>query len=83
METETIKTAEEHINFLFYVLSNFGKSYESVMALIWISFSTHQSIATKLRNANIGFFFHRFHISVRDVIFEAEDVAKQFYFQMV
>lgn len=83
MENETIQTADEHNNFLSYVLSNFAMSFKNVMALIGDNCSTIQSIATYFREPLIGFFSHRFQLFVREVIYETEDAVKQVHSLMV
>lgn len=83
MEDETRQTADEHISFLSYVLGNFGKSFENVIALVGDNCATNQSIGTKLKKPLIGCVSHRFQLSVREVIAEDEDAVKCVHSLMV
>lgn len=73
IEDEKPQSADEHSTFFTYVLRSFDKSCKIFMALFEEHCNIYHSSATKLKNSLTGCFFRRFRLSMREVIYEAED----------
>lgn len=77
LEDETTHSAEEHVEFLRFVLSVFGKDVSNVVALIADNCNVNRSISTKMGVPLIGCASHRFQLAVKEILKEDEGVITQ------
>lgn len=74
LEDESTLGAEEHINFITYVLSIFGKKWSNVLCLIVDNCSTNKAIADRSSVPLIVCASHRYNLAVKDLLLGEEDV---------
>lgn len=64
MDDETTAEADEHINYLSYVLQLLGRSFENVIALIRDGCNTNKSVGSKLSLALTVCASRRFNLAI-------------------
>lgn len=67
-EDETKLTAEEHENFVHYILENYGKGWDNVVCLMADNCSTNQAFANRVQKRMVGCHSHRFNIALQDLL---------------
>lgn len=60
--------ADDHIDFLKYILELYGKTWSNVIALVGDNVSVNKSISNKTGKPLIGCASHRYNLAVRDII---------------
>ena len=74
LEDETSLSADEHIEFLSYVLGLYTKSWENIVCLIADNVNTNKSISTKTKKPMIGFASYRFNFAVRNILHQEDEL---------
>ena len=77
MENEGSLDAYEHKYFLTYVLSVFGKSMESVVAVVVDNCFTNRAIERKIGAIFVGCYSHRYNLEIKDILCEFDEAIEQ------
>lgn len=70
-------SAEEHIEYLRYVLELFQFTFENVICIIGDNCNTNKSISNKLSIPMIGCASHRYNLAVQDILSEHEELLSK------
>lgn len=73
MENEDSLSSAEHLDFLKYTLSIYGKSIENVVAMVGDNENTNKAFARLAGCPFIGCASHRFNLAMKDIISEYRD----------
>lgn len=76
MENEDSLNANEHYEFLEWVLALFEKSMDNVVAVIGDNCSTNRAMSRRIGPTFVGCHSHRFNLAVKDMISEDEDLVQ-------
>jgi len=76
MTDETNETAQNHSDFICFVLNIFGKSIDNVIALLGDNCNTNKAIADNLNVGFVGYASHRFNIFVKTMIENEETLME-------
>lgn len=74
MGDECSLNADEHIDYLTFVLELYNKSWENVSVIVGDNVSVNRSISTKTGIPMIGCASHRFNLAVRDYLSSEEHI---------
>lgn len=77
MENEESQDANEHYDFVKFVLSVFGKTMDNVVALIGDNTSTNKAFARCLGPFFVGCHSHRYNLAMKDILEEYEEVIEK------
>lgn len=75
--------ADEHIEFLDFVLKLYGKQWADVVCLVGDNVSTNKSLSNKTGIPLIGCCSHRFNLAVKDVLRSEEELIMKIQVIMV
>jgi len=78
-EDESSQDAIHHLDFTKWVLSNYGKSFANVIALIGDNCATNRRFATLAKTNFVGCASHRFNLAVKDMIEESNDIVQKIH----
>jgi len=77
MGEELSQSAEEHVDFLDFVLEVFGRSRNNVAALIGDNANTNRAFARKFGAVFIGCHSHKFNLAMKDMLLEHDNVIEK------
>ena len=83
MGDECSLNAQEHYEFLTFVLNLYQKSWANVVCLVGDNMNTNKSIANILGRPLIGCASHRLNLAVKDVLNEEEELLQKIHTIMI
>ncbi len=76
-ESENSQSAENHYQFLLFVLELFGKSIENVVALEGDNRSANKAFAIRVGCGFVGCASHRYNLAMKDILQEEQIVIQK------
>lgn len=77
MKNEETQNANEHYEFILFVLSVYGKTMQNVVAVVGDNCNTNRAMSRRIGPIFVGCYSHRFNLAVRDLLSKYKKVTSK------